>query len=57
MTGLRVFVCSFSVLAADFVNVGAMNFIQKLRLRMRGVRTPAVSYKGKIFLVFRAGRI
>jgi hypothetical protein len=27
-----------------------MNFIQKLRLRLQGIKSPAVSYGDKIFL-------
>jgi hypothetical protein len=34
----------------EVVDVGAMNFLQKLRLRLRGIKCPAVSYGNKIFL-------
>lgn len=42
--------CNSNGLEFEVVDVGAMNFIQKLQLRLRGVRAPAVSYGDKIFL-------
>lgn len=33
----------------EVVDVAALSFLGKLRLRMKGVRTPAIAYKDRIF--------
>jgi hypothetical protein len=42
--------CNDNGLELEVVDVGTMNFIQKLRLRLQGIKSPAVSYGDKIFL-------
>jgi len=42
--------CNSNCLEFEVVDIGTMNFIKKLRLKVRGIKTPAVSYGEKIFL-------
>ncbi|MBS7616245.1 hypothetical protein KEJ45_03485 [Candidatus Bathyarchaeota archaeon] len=41
--------CSNNGLEFEVVDVGAMNFANKLRLRIKGVQIPSIEYRNKIF--------
>jgi hypothetical protein len=38
--------CKYSAMEYEVVDIGAMNFLPRLRLRMRGIKTPAI-YMGE----------